>query len=48
MLELPILVLFLGLCFYLEEFSSSNPSILRAAVFATAAIEATLSLALRA
>jgi hypothetical protein len=38
----------LGILFYLEEWSSENPSFVRAAVFGGAVIESALALALRA
>lgn len=45
MIQLALLVLFLGLIFYLQENSSERPSFLHAGVFAGAVIEGTLCLA---
>ncbi len=48
MFELPFIVMGLGMLFYLEEWTSENPSFLRAAVFVGAVIESTVYLAFRA
>lgn len=38
-------LLLLGVLFYLEEWSSENPSFMRAAIFGGAVIESTLAMA---
>jgi hypothetical protein len=48
MLELPFIVMGLGMLFYLEEWTSEKPSFMRAAVFVGAVIESTVCLAFRA
>lgn len=48
MFELPFIVLGLGMLCYLEEWTSENPSLMRAAVFVGAVIQSTVCLAFRA
>ncbi len=47
MFELPFIVMGLGMLFYLEEWTSENPTRVRAAVFVGAVIESTVCLAFR-
>lgn len=48
MFQLAGYLLLLGVLFYLEEWSSENPSLLRAAVFGGAVIQSTLAMAFTA
>lgn len=48
MATLPVYLMLLGILFYLEEWSSENPSFLRVGVFGGAVIQSTLALAFRA
>jgi hypothetical protein len=48
MIELPFIVMGLGMLFYLEEWTSEKPNVMRAAVFVGAVIQSTVCLAFRA
>ncbi len=48
MIELSILVILLGILFYLEEWSSESPSVVRAGVYAIAIVEGILCLSFTA
>ncbi len=47
MATLPVYLMLLGVLFWLEEWSSENPSFVRAGVFGCAVIQSTLALAFR-